>query len=255
MPNARYTSVMQNDAIHIKKELRQEVLTRRDAMLASAREQASHAICRKLKDRLAYLSAGSTVAVYASMKSEVNLGDFIAWCYTQELTVVFPCMDIKGSTPRMYMRSVEYQAWRDENVPFIDNPLKRFAEDDQSVSDFPVCAPEFIDAAIVPMSHSIATFSAWGTAVAITMNTSGSFHVKKTLEPMSKSSVWHSKRSGLIKFQPSRMICLCRALFQHRHASFTILIKFHADIAKQQGISFPVFCWHVPLTSGANQLS
>lgn len=142
---------MQNDAIHIKKELRHEVLTRRDAMLASAREQASRAISRKLKDQLAYLSAGSTVAVYASMKSEVNLEDFIVWCYTQKLTVVFPCMDIKGSTPRMYMRSVEYQAWRDGNVPFIDNPLKRFAEDDGSVSDFPVCAPEFIDAVIVPM--------------------------------------------------------------------------------------------------------
>jgi len=151
LPNTRYTSVMQNDAIHIKKELRHEALTRRDAMLASAREQASHAICRKLKDRLAYLSAGSTVAVYAPMKSEVNLGDFIAWCYTQKLTVVFPCMNIKGSTPRMYMRSVEYRAWRDGNVPFIDNPLKRFAEDDESVSDFPVCAPRSIDAVIVPM--------------------------------------------------------------------------------------------------------
>lgn len=141
LPNARYTSVMQNDAIHIKKELRHEVLTRRDAMLASTREQASRAISRKLKDRLAYLSAGSTVAVYAPMKSEVNLGDFIAWCYTQKLTVVFPCMNTKGSIPRMYMRSVEYRAWRDGNVPFIANPLKRFAEDDQSVSDFPVCAP------------------------------------------------------------------------------------------------------------------
>ena len=80
------------------------------------------------------------------------------------------------------------------------------------------------------------------------MNTSGSFHVKKTLEPMSKSSVWHSKRSGLIKFQPSRMICLYRALFQHRHASFAFLIKFHADIAKRQGISFPMFL----LTRSAN---
>ena len=142
---------MQNDAIHIKKELRHEVLTRRDAMLASAREQASHAICRKLEEQLAYLSAGSTVAVYAPMKSEVNLEDFIAWCYTQKLTVVFPCMNIIVSTPRMYMRSVEYQAWQDGNVPFIANPLKRFSEDDQSVSDFPICAPGFIDAVIVPM--------------------------------------------------------------------------------------------------------
>ena len=132
---------MQNDAIHIKKELRHEVLTRRDAMLTSAREQASHAICRKLKDRLARLSAGSTVAVYAPMKSEVDLEDFIVWCYTQKLTVVFPCMNIKGSTPRMYMRSVEYRAWQDGNVPFIASPLKRFAEDDRSISDFPICAP------------------------------------------------------------------------------------------------------------------
>ena len=142
---------MQNDAIHIKKELRHKVLARRDAMLASAREQASRAICRKLKDRLARLSAGSTVAVYAPMKSEVDLEDFIVWCYTQKLTVVFPCMNIKGSTPRMYMRSIEYRAWQDGNVPFIANPLKRFAKDDRSISDFPICAPGFIDAVIVPM--------------------------------------------------------------------------------------------------------
>ena len=142
---------MQNDAIHIKKELRHKVLARRDAMLASAREQASRAICRKLKDRLARLSAGSTVAVYAPMKSEVNLEDFIVWCYAQKLTVVFPCMNARDSTPRMYMRLVEYRAWRDGNVPFIANPLKRFAEDDQSVSDFSICAPGFIDAVIVPM--------------------------------------------------------------------------------------------------------
>ena len=142
---------MQNDAIHIKKELRHKVLARRDAMLASAREQASRAICRKLKDRLVRLSAGSTVAVYAPMKSEVNLKDFIVWCYTQKLTVVFPCMNIKGSTPRMYMRSIEYRAWQDGNVPFIANPLKRFAKDDRSISDFPICAPGFIDAVIVPM--------------------------------------------------------------------------------------------------------
>lgn len=142
---------MQNDVIHIKKELRHKVLARRDAMLASAREQASRAICQKLKDRLARLSAGSMVAVYAPMKSEVNLKDFIAWCYMQKLTVVFPCMNTKGSTPRVYMRSVEYRAWQNGIVPFIANPLKRFAEDDQSVSDFPICAPGFIDAVIVPM--------------------------------------------------------------------------------------------------------
>ena len=142
---------MQNDAIHTKKELRREVLTRRDALSASAREQASRVICQKLKDRLASLSPGSTVAVYAPMKSEVNLEDFIAWCYTKKLTVVFPCMNMKGSTPRMYMRSVEYLAWQDRNVPFIANPLKRYAEDDESISDFLVCAPGSIDAVIVPM--------------------------------------------------------------------------------------------------------
>lgn len=142
---------MQNDVIHIKKELRHEVLARRDAMVASAREQASHAICQKLKDRLSYLSAGSTVAVYAPMKSEVDLEEFIAWCYTQKLAMVFPCMNLKGSTPRMYMRLVKYQAWQDGNVPFIANPLKRFAENDESISDFPICAPGFIDAVIVPM--------------------------------------------------------------------------------------------------------
>lgn len=142
---------MQNDAVHTKKELRHEVLTRRDALSASAREQASRTICQGLKDRLACLSPGSTVAVYAPMKSEVDLEGFIAWCYTQKLTVVFPCMNIKDATPRMYMRMVKYEAWQDGNVPFIANPLKRFAEDDGAVSDFPVYAPGSIDAIIVPM--------------------------------------------------------------------------------------------------------
>lgn len=142
---------MQNDAIHTKKELRHEVLTRRDALLASARKQASRVICQRLKNRLAYLSPGSTVAVYASMKSEVDLEGFIDWCYMQKLTVVFPCMNTKEATPRMYMRMVKYEAWHDGNVPFIANPLKRFAEDDGAVSDFPVCAPGSIDAIIVPM--------------------------------------------------------------------------------------------------------
>ena len=85
------------------------------------------------------------------MKSEVDLEDFIAWCYMQKLNVVFPCMNIKGSTPRMYMRMVKCQAWQDGNVLFIANPLKRFAEDDGVVSDFPACAPGSIDAIIVPM--------------------------------------------------------------------------------------------------------
>ena len=46
---------------------------------------------------------------------------------------------------------VKCQAWQDGDVPFIANPLKRFAEDDGTVSDFPVCAPGSIDAIIVPM--------------------------------------------------------------------------------------------------------
>ena len=49
------------------------------------------------------------------------------------------------------IHAVEYRAWRDGNVPFIANPLKRFAKEDQSVSDFLVCAPESIDVVIVPM--------------------------------------------------------------------------------------------------------
>ena len=49
------------------------------------------------------------------------------------------------------MRMVKCQAWQDGDVPFIAKPLKRFAEDDGTVSDFPVCAPGSIDAIIVPM--------------------------------------------------------------------------------------------------------
>ncbi len=142
---------MQNDAVHIKRELRQEVLARRDAIPASSRAEASRAICQKLADRLTNLRTGSTIAVYSAMKSEVDLTKFIEWGYEHVFDIVFPCMNEKGATPRMYMRKVEYQAWKDGGAPFIASPLKRFTEDDQTLSRFPVCAPGFIDAVIVPM--------------------------------------------------------------------------------------------------------
>ena len=153
---------MENISVHIKQEMRRLALAERDAMSEGERTAASAIICAKIERALEKLGLGSVVAVYAPMKSEVDISGFIAWCYEHDLRVAFPCMNQKGATPRMHMRFVTRDAWEAGTVPFIAKPIKRFAEDDATLHDFPLCHPSNIDAIIVPMVAFDSSFQRLG---------------------------------------------------------------------------------------------
>lgn len=145
---------MKNDLVHMKSELRASVIARRDAMATDRRAAASHDICERLEgffDKEACAISGLNVAVYSPMNSEVDIAEFIEWLYAEGAQVAFPCMNKKGAVPHMHMRKVSAAAWRKTTVPFIARPIKRFAEDDPALDEFPIVAPESIDAIIVPM--------------------------------------------------------------------------------------------------------
>lgn len=135
-----------------KKALRNAVLARRDAMSDDARSRASQEICTQLEQTLASLDfAQPTVAVYSPMGSEVDVVPFVRGAYQAGATIAFPCMNLRGEAPRMYMRKVSREAWETNEAPFVAKPMKRFAIDNVELSRFPVIESQSIDAIIVPM--------------------------------------------------------------------------------------------------------
>ncbi len=134
-----------------KASLRKEALRRRDAMDSQARVQISERICDLLSAELPEANETSVVAVYSSMGSEVDLSRFIDFLYLRGATVAFPCMNKKGTAPRMHMRKVEQCAWKSRSVPFIENPIKRFDLDTPELESFEIVPPDDISAIIVPM--------------------------------------------------------------------------------------------------------
>lgn len=94
----------------------------------------------------------SIIAVYAAFPEEIRLDPLIDACYAAGVRVAFPCMNVKGAYDLpMYMREVKEGFWRNGSAPFAENPLKRFAEDDPSLTAFPIVAPDEIGAIVVPL--------------------------------------------------------------------------------------------------------
>lgn len=97
------------------------------------------------------------IAVYAAFDEETNLDEFIETCFACGAQVAFPCMDIKkraGSPAHglpMYMRIVDADSWHAHRAPFVEKPLARFGESDETLAAFPVAAPKDIDAIVVPL--------------------------------------------------------------------------------------------------------
>ena len=104
-------------AMEAKKQLRSRVLARRDALPEEVRARKSAAICARLEQVLAEALAGAegagtagvsaegtsradatgegaapTVAVFASMRSEVDTRPFVEAAYARGWDVCFPCM-------------------------------------------------------------------------------------------------------------------------------------------------------------------
>ena len=138
-------------AMPTKQELRKEMLCLRSAIPASVRKTKSKEICRELW-RLAQSSDARTVAVYAAMRSEVDLLPFIRRAYEQGMRVTFPAMlATETDGQRMQMRAVTERDFSTGSAPFISKPTHAFTCGTEQQNRFPLVDPCAIDLIAVPL--------------------------------------------------------------------------------------------------------
>ena len=132
---------------------RRSALQARDALSPADRHAASQRICAQLVQVLADLPATArpTVAMYAAMRSEVDLDTFILAAYGRGCRVAFPCMQHAGTGQTMRMRTVTEREYRSKTVPFINHPVAARDADTALDARFPVVAPADIDLTVVPL--------------------------------------------------------------------------------------------------------
>ena len=138
-----------------KAELRRTVIARRDALDLDVRAAKSAVICARLVELLGRSEpmAPHTVAVYATMGSEVNPAVFAAAAAKHGWRVAYPCMfsaiDAAACGQCMCMRAVA--ADDASAAPFIAHPTRAFVATDIDSSRFPIVPAEKLDMVVVPL--------------------------------------------------------------------------------------------------------
>lgn len=138
-----------------KAELRQAVISRRDAIDLDVRAAKSAVICARLVELLDRSDSAAlhTVAVYAAMGSEVDPAAFAAAAAARGWRVAYPCMlsaiDAAACGQRMCMRAVAVDDV--SAAPFIDHPTRAFAAMDIDRDCFPIVPAEALDMIVVPL--------------------------------------------------------------------------------------------------------
>lgn len=138
-----------------KAELRQAVISRRDAIDLDVRAAKSAVICARLVELLDRSNSAAlhTVAVYAAMGSEVDPAAFAAAAAKRGRRVAYPCMlsaaEAAACGQRMCMRAVA--ADDASAAPFIAHPTRAFAATDIDSSRFPIVSAEALDMVVVPL--------------------------------------------------------------------------------------------------------
>lgn len=138
-----------------KAELRQAVISRRDAIDLDVRAAKSAVICARLVELLdrSDSAAPHTVAVYAAMGSEVDPAVFAAAAAKRSWRVTYPCIlsaiDAAACDQRMCMRAVA--ADDASAAPFTTHPTRAFAAMDIDSDRFPIVPAEVLDMIVVPL--------------------------------------------------------------------------------------------------------
>lgn len=147
----------------LRNKLRAEARRARSEMSAPYRAHKSSELCKRLEESLALTlgitgvnSGDAIVAVYSAFPEEVDLHDFIETAYAQGCTVAFPCMvkDARGTDcvqQTMEMRSVPAELWRSNQVPFLNNPLKRYSHNDEELQLYPYISAKELTMITVPV--------------------------------------------------------------------------------------------------------
>lgn len=145
-----------------KSALRAQVIAARDAVDESERARKSRAICDRLKAHAEEVAAGRkglTVTAFRAMGSEVDVSGFVRWALEAGWRAAYPCMlkrseatalDVPG-LPVMRFRYVTAAQLDDEADAFFKHPMKSYASADPLLAESPLCEPEAVDLAVVPM--------------------------------------------------------------------------------------------------------
>lgn len=138
-----------------KAELRRAVIARRNAIDLDVRAVKSAVVCARLVELME--SGGTagqrTVAVYASMGSEVDPAAFAAAAAAHGWRVAYPCMlsasNAAACGQRMCMRIVS--ADDASEAPFIAHPTRTFAATDIDSNRCPIVPAAELDMVVVPL--------------------------------------------------------------------------------------------------------
>lgn len=183
-PEAQTSPENAADASADRARLRAEARAARAELEPTYRAHKSAEICKRLDEAL-MLTLGITgrapedavVAVYSAFPEEVDLADFIRDAYVRGCRVAFPCMtsdargipDAPGVVPfivegdrcapdgthiteqTMEMRIVPEELYAEGAVPFLNNPLVRFAHDADELAACPYVPADELTLLVVPM--------------------------------------------------------------------------------------------------------
>ena len=94
-----------------------------------------------------------TVAVFASMRSEVDTRPFVEAAYARGWSVCFPCMvrDAPGEPSRMQFYRVSHDRLEAARTAFLDAPMRCLACVALEVAGYADVAPDELDAVLVPL--------------------------------------------------------------------------------------------------------
>lgn len=150
----------------LRNELRKEAKQARSEMPAPYRAHKSAELCKRLEESL-LLTLGITeinprdaiIAVYSAFPEEVDLHDFIEAAYEQGCSVAFPCMvrdawsitNASVAQQTMEMRIVPADLFRKKQVPFLNNPLKRYHHNDADLQQFRYVSARELTMIVVPV--------------------------------------------------------------------------------------------------------
>lgn len=177
--NSKHTPTSNNETpAEIRSRLRAQAKKARSALAPEARASKNKQICAKLTRYLDALIAETpqekpVVGVYSAFPWEVDLGSFIDYAYLRGCNVAFPCMmsdahgipDAPGRGMRkpgsgsndqhvtqqtMEMRSVGAEAFHDNCVPFLNDPLKEYHHDSPELAAMPYIAASELAFIVVP---------------------------------------------------------------------------------------------------------
>lgn len=152
-PSSAILSIMNEKDI-----IRTAMRSRRDLLSPSLRVEKDALINKHLIESVKIHFQNNTmgnpcVAVYASMRSEVNLEDFVQFAYTQSWVVCFPFLtqDSETLVASMNFFAVPHSLYLNARENTLRNPLQKHTANSLASQGFSFIKPSRLDVIVAPL--------------------------------------------------------------------------------------------------------